>query len=339
MRHRLPFLLLLFVVTTAIVLPVAAHAATIPFFGPIIPDAQKACPGSWSLVITVINNIILFMLTITIVFVAPIMIAYAGFLFVVNPVNPGGIQKAKDVLINTISGIVIALAAWAIVTAVMAALYNPDPSKGLPENWRTIITSSGDIPLCIPLASVLRPAAPGDMVGPPAPGDDTEFPPSTGTGACDPETLKGIVPGLTNSQYMTFACIAKHESTCGAAKENDYWDRATPNNGPASTAYGAFQILLSSHASRFEKHVCYDAVTAATGDTFTGKLNCRAGFGDRGFTEGGNPAILQKCLIAAGNLDCNFTVAVDLYRSQGFGAWLADPRSAKQQDCIRNNAP
>ncbi len=210
MRSRLPLLFLL-VVTTAVVLPVVAHAASIPFFGPIIPDAQKACPGSWSLVITVINNIILFMLTITIVFVAPIMIAYAGFLFVVNPVNPGGIQKAKDVLINTISGIVIALAAWAIVTAVMAALYNPDPSKGLPANWRTIITS-GNIEPCIPLASVLRPAAPGDMVGPPAGVVVGPSPVAVGSGEyTHEEAIAALNSGITTNKP---GCTLQTDPNC-----------------------------------------------------------------------------------------------------------------------------
>ena len=62
----------------------------------------------------VINNIISFSLTIAIVFISPIMIAYSGFLLVVNPVNPGGKNKAKDILLNTVIGIIVALSGWGL---------------------------------------------------------------------------------------------------------------------------------------------------------------------------------------------------------------------------------
>ncbi|MDO8514765.1 MAG: hypothetical protein Q7S50_04430, partial [bacterium] len=99
MRSRATFFILLFV-AGSLALPLAAHAGGgIPFFGPIIPAAYNVCPASWGLLITVINNIIRFLLTLVIVFVAPLMIAYSGFLFVVNPMNSGGIAKAKSILL------------------------------------------------------------------------------------------------------------------------------------------------------------------------------------------------------------------------------------------------
>ena len=89
MRPRILFFAFL-LAAGSLALPAAAHAS-IPFFGPII-DPQNAgwnlCPLGWGAVITVINNIIELLITLAIVLVAPITIAYAGFLLV-GKGNPG----------------------------------------------------------------------------------------------------------------------------------------------------------------------------------------------------------------------------------------------------------
>ncbi|MDO8742506.1 MAG: lytic transglycosylase domain-containing protein [bacterium] len=149
MRFRVPFIALL-VAVSSFAIPYAAQASGIPFFGPIIPEEQANCAANWGMVLTVINNLISFALTITIVFVAPLMIAYSGFLYVVNPVDPAGMSKAKSILQNTIVGTVIALAAWMIVDAVMAVLYNPQ-NPG--ETWYSLI-GSGGFPACLPQAGI-----------------------------------------------------------------------------------------------------------------------------------------------------------------------------------------
>ena len=144
---RLRVLLPVFAVTAAVlVLPYTVFAQTIPFFGPIVPTAINKCPGSFALFITVINNLIIFLLTIAIVFIAPLMIAYSGFLFVVNPVNPSGKEKAKTILWNTIFGIVIALAGWLIVDGIMAVLYSPPTDSNGTKwgTWYSLVTGSGD---------------------------------------------------------------------------------------------------------------------------------------------------------------------------------------------------
>ena len=164
----------------SLLLPYAAHAATIPFFGPIIPPENPTCPANWMMLIVVINNIIRFLITLAIVFVAPLMIAYAGFLFVVNPVNASGIGQAKTILQNTIIGIVLALSGYLIVGALMAVLYNANAPTGngvlgawdeiinwntapcLPQTGTTpgvvtpspgIVTVPSGCPTCVSLAS------------------------------------------------------------------------------------------------------------------------------------------------------------------------------------------
>ncbi len=93
----------------------------------------------------VVNNIIRLLITLAIVLVAPLMISWAGFLLVVNPFNSGAKEQAKKILTNTIVGIVIALAGWMIVNALMVVLYNPDtPIKGGTIGaWSQLITSGG----------------------------------------------------------------------------------------------------------------------------------------------------------------------------------------------------
>ena len=138
------------------VIPLAAHAASIPFFGPIIPSEAfssigntATCPLSWGGLSIVINNIVSFLVTMAIMFVAPLSIGYAGFLMVVNPTSMGNIQKGKSIIINTIAGIVVALSAWLIVGAVMGVLYN-----GRAGAWDNII-KGGNIDPCLNVAATL----------------------------------------------------------------------------------------------------------------------------------------------------------------------------------------
>ncbi len=164
MRSRISLFALLLVVSS-FVLPLVAHAG-IPFFGPIIEKGWLQCPLGWWAVITVVNNIISLLITLAIVFVAPLMIAWAGFLFVVNPVNASGKEQAKKVLTHTIVGIVIALAGYMIVAAIMAALYNPGATSGKTTLgvWSNLITSGGLSP-CIDLkGSVAPPVVPPPTV-------------------------------------------------------------------------------------------------------------------------------------------------------------------------------
>lgn len=173
MRSRISLFAILFL-AGSLALPMVAQAGGIPFFGPIIPQdgGQAVCPASWGMLITVINNIISFLITIAIVFVAPLMIAWAGFLYVVNPVSPDGIKKARSILTNTIVGIVIALAGWMIVDAIMAMLYNANASNergGVLGTWSSLI-GSGGLPPCIDLKGSVAPTVAPPIVVPVVPG-------------------------------------------------------------------------------------------------------------------------------------------------------------------------
>ena len=163
MRSRAPLFVLLLLVGS-FAFPLSAYAEIpIPFFGPIIPSGYQSCAAGWGAVMIVVNNIIRLLLTLAIVFVAPLMIAWSGFLFVVNPVNASGKEQAKKILTNTIVGIVIALAGWLIVDAIMAVLYKPSASSGgtTLTVWYNLVTGGGDY--------CLQQAASGYVPGTPPP--------------------------------------------------------------------------------------------------------------------------------------------------------------------------
>ncbi|MGH7175134.1 MAG: pilin [Minisyncoccia bacterium] len=158
MRRYAPVLLAV-ITGLLFVVPVAAHAAGIPYFGPIIPNltcnggsggSYQISPLAWGALVTVVNNIIALTLTIAIVFFAPLMIAYAGFLYLTSGASPGNRSQANSVLTNTIVGIVVALAAWIMVDAVMGALYN-----GSAGSWYSIINSGSGNP-CLSVAGSLN---------------------------------------------------------------------------------------------------------------------------------------------------------------------------------------
>lgn len=141
LRRLAPFVL----ISLVALVPHTALANAIPYFGPLIEGGWNRCPLSWAGVINVVNNAIAMALTFAITLLAPAMFAYAGFLMVTNPYNPSGISKAKSIMTNTIVGIVIALAAWILVDAIMAVLYRPGDALGA---WSEIVQSGG-LPVCL----------------------------------------------------------------------------------------------------------------------------------------------------------------------------------------------
>ncbi len=171
------------------VLPLVASAKSIPFFGPIVPECSDGVNAlGWGAVLLVINNLILFGLSILIFFIAPLVIAYAGFLLVFNPISPSGKSKAKEMLMNLVIGLVVALSGWVIVGAVMAVFYDPS-AKGFGTQWYEIITSGG-ANVCLP--KILPTPRPPISNAPPITTTTTPKPPS-GTTAAQKQALENSV--------------------------------------------------------------------------------------------------------------------------------------------------
>lgn len=331
------------VASGAFALPHLAQAA-IPFFGPIIPpqsvtgvQGSDVCPAGWGMLIMVVNNIISLLITLAIVFVAPIMIAYSGFLLVINQGNSARLNEAKSILIHTIVGIVIALAAWLIVDAIMAVLTPNGQPFG--QKWSDVINSGGMNP-CIQVAGSLSQATLQNTVG--VSTGNLNVPPSSKSGtACDPAVVQQAAAAgqpsysLTNIQANTFACIASPESSCGANLNppNYKWNKGTATS-KGSTAAGAFQVLLSTNHTCYENTSCY----AAAG--VSGPLNCQNAFDSNGNprTDAAGAALVQSCVKAADNLNCSVAAAACLLQQNNgsFSPWQQDVNSAVQSGCIAN---
>jgi hypothetical protein len=341
MRSRV-LLLATLLVAGSFALPLAAHAG-IPFLGPIIPEAYNRCPASWGMLIDVINNIISLLLTLAIIFVAPLMIAWAGFLLVVSQGDSGKRTQARKILTNTIVGIVVALAGYMIVAAIMVALYNPDTphAGGKLGLWTDIIGSRGVHP-CIDLSGSLRQTSSGiPITGIGATGTLKPPPADKSGAACNPALVQAAarIGGyeISNTQANILACIAEPESTCGAKNLNHSWNKLNAD-GKASTAAGAFQVLLASNSKCYENTACY----AAAGLGLRGPLNCSSGFNGNGTVKTGSDGkllpIVQTCVNAASDLSCSASAAACLLEKNrgSFSPWQADKKNSVQTACINN---
>lgn len=323
MRSRTSLLIVLFVISF-VALPIAVHAAnTIPFFGPIIPEEQASCAASWGLVIVVINNIILLLLTLAIVFVAPLMIAWAGFLFVVNPVNASGKEQAKKILKNTVVGIVIALASWLIIDALMAVLYNPGAKEGQTTlgRWSDIITSGGVAP-CIPLETSLRPATtPSVTAGtgtPPAGVASCAIPP---TGSC---SVAAMNQTCFASRAEQASRICQFESG-GVATIESGSDRLNGGSGP-SYSIGLWQLnLTTTPGLTADGQACTSAFTGQcagtmlVGPSAPGACHVTIKPGNCGSVT--CQQLYLDCKTAATNPTKNTNLACQLYGSGTFQPW------------------
>lgn len=334
MRSKVPLFALL-LVAGSLALPLAAHAGGVPFFGPIIPPENNLCAAGWGMLVTVINNIISLLITLAIVFVAPLMIAYSGFLFVVNPVNSGGKEKAKGILTNTVVGIVIALAGWMIVDAIMAALYNANAPGLGGIAWSDLITGNPNSPCLIQTGQLQQLNQSGATVrGMSANGGRFLTLPTSGN--CTPSNILNAVAGsnyrLSQSEANTLSCIAVPESTCG----NNTSQARQPNGTPTS-ASGMFQIVFGCQGCNDTCHnLNIQACSQAAG--VSGSLDCSRQFSGglpRRDSAGNITAAASACQRAAANLNCNAQAAACLVRNRpNFGDWTADSRATTQRNCV-----
>jgi hypothetical protein len=317
MRHitRSKTVALAILLCSFVALPSVVYAA-IPFFGPVIPPEASICPGSWALVITVINNVIQLAITLLIVLVAPIMFAYAGFKILANPASPGARTEAKKMLLNLFGGIALSLGAWVLVDAFMAVLYKPDAAGGV---WYSIINSGG-LPICliqegalfqlnqVPQSNItgVTPAGTGvylDGKGAALCADDNT--------ACSPAALQAAGFDATSAKVM--ACIAFTENS----------GRSTGCNG---NACGTFQIMLT--VNRLKGPAC--AKYNNGNPTIECNKLCRGANGVAVKTE----ASCQPCVQAANDEQCNAQSAYELYRTSGYGPWTTASDNKKSGGCI-----
>jgi len=94
--------------------------------GGLVPDCPIEGCG-FNQLMTLINNVITFLLFTVATPLAAIIIAYAGWLYLSSGGNSSDVTKAKKILMNVVIGYVIGLAAWLIVKTIITSL-GVDPS-------------------------------------------------------------------------------------------------------------------------------------------------------------------------------------------------------------------
>lgn len=131
------------------IIPDSTSAA---MFGPIIPT-ECHCEGrapDWGCVMQVIQNTMNLAISIGIL-IATIVIAWAGALWILSPLNPKNREQGRTMLLNAVVGLFIVLAAWLFVDFLMKTLYNPDAGgaeKFGPWN-EIILNKEGEGALCL----------------------------------------------------------------------------------------------------------------------------------------------------------------------------------------------
>jgi hypothetical protein len=92
--------------------------------GLLIPCGTKANPApcSWNKLITLINNVINFVLFTLALPIAAIMFAYAGIMLLTSGGDTSKMKKAKELFVGVAIGLVVAAGAWIIVHTILSIL-------------------------------------------------------------------------------------------------------------------------------------------------------------------------------------------------------------------------
>ena len=88
----------------------------------IIVNGVMTEPCDFNYLMTLINNIISFILITLATPIFALIIIYAGWLYIRCGGSSENVSKAKHIFKNALIGYVIALAAWLIVKSILAAL-------------------------------------------------------------------------------------------------------------------------------------------------------------------------------------------------------------------------
>jgi len=123
MKNNLARLLPIFLAAIALGAPHMAQAVSSLSGGfSIVPAACNCGAGAgWGCVLQVIGNLLDLAIGIG-VLASVAALAYAGFLWVTNPLNSENRTQGRNMLLNAVVGLVIALGAWLIVNTLLNVL-------------------------------------------------------------------------------------------------------------------------------------------------------------------------------------------------------------------------
>ncbi len=273
------------------------YAANLPLFDPnfsIVPVCPTGGPLSAGAILQFIQNIMNAMISVGVIAMV-LIIAYAGFMFILTPTNPEARSKAKSMLGNAVVGFIIVLAAWVGVDFIMKLLYDGGGQFG---PWNKILTVT-DTSTCIETVEPSKiPGLPGLVdIGVNGVGIGTGAGSGSGATGYGVGVAKGLCAdsntscsvavmkseGLNDAQAQAMSCIAVTESAGGA------------NKGASGTgALGLFQITGTNWSNpAFHKPPC---------STSTSRLNdaCNRQAAVLMLKHGGYQPWTGKCLSSGG---------------------------------------
>ncbi|HEX8591507.1 MAG TPA: pilin [Candidatus Paceibacterota bacterium] len=306
--------------------PLLVFAQSSSLFGPIIPQTGVCtCPGSapnWGCVIKILQNGINVAIAVAIALIV-LAIAYAGFVFMTAGANASKRTQGKNILLNSVLGLLIMLAAWIGVDFVMKAIYNPQATfdgQNLGP-WNAIWSPRADgSDMCIQetvpvaLTSGLLDILTGQPVGSSPSGG------GGGGGSCEvpasgPCSVSALSSSCFSSRAQQAARVCNRESGNNPRIPSGT-DLLNGGSGP-SYSIGLWQINLTVH--QVGGLNCPAAFSAKCGREYGTKVGPR----DRGWCTARvtNQDLYSRCVEAAKNPQLNTQAACGLYNERGFQPW------------------
>jgi len=120
MKKKFLIYLLVFLILALPALSLAQGKIVSQNGGLVSCDNSAAHPCDWTALMSLVNNIINFIIYYMAIPIAAIMFAYAGFLLITAGGEAAGARtKAKSIFTNAIIGLVLAVACWLIIKLVL----------------------------------------------------------------------------------------------------------------------------------------------------------------------------------------------------------------------------
>lgn len=297
---------LIFVMAPAVMV---SAQGTVPWSTGLVPCGDLGEPACQAChVVSLGKNLIGFAMYVA-VFIAVVMIAYAGFKYITAQGDSSKVSDAHRIFRSVVIGLIIILGSWTMVDTLLKTFYG-----GQLGPWNAI-----------------------QCVAQPALGQPTGSPSSVVAGAgaassayergdCSAQAFEAA--GIAPAQARVFSCFTRNESGCNVNADN-----------PTSSARGVLQILrgFNNTCHNLNLPSCTEAAQRA-GYQVSGDLNCSRAFrgGDR--IPGPNP-LADACDAAASNFTCNAHAAQCLYNNGGYRHWTGagDVRGRNGQ-CVQQYA-
>ncbi len=255
--HRYRALLIFIVFFCVALIPHVVFGATGDFSGSIVQGESQTCPGNWESFLGLIARVIQFAIYLGII-IAVLMAAYAGFLWVLNPINPENRTSARGMLVNAAIGLVLTLSAWLIINTLLNVL------------------GVGGIAGATNNANLGSPNADGSgcIIAKELPGGTTTTPPGSTTTCpsgqtCDAKTNTCAYTTPTSQPCGTNACTGNE--TCDTSKVPGVCVPPQACTPPAPTG------PPTDFASYFSFDSGVSAQVPAASGALTSFLNCMAG--------------------------------------------------------------